>query len=304
MSVRGIELVTASGELVLADATNNRELFWAARGAGPGFFGVVTRYDLALYRLPRAIFTRAVIFDTAAIDDAGDWLDEVAAAAPPQVEIIYALGANGMPASGGASANSLLIAAVAFAHSESQARTWLAPLDSHPSRAKVLAKPPAEAASFASLQVMSDADFPEGCRLAGDHCWSNASPRQILSAVRDVAIAAPSSRSFVFLSPNAIRADLNKTAADAAFSMMGSINFGAYGFWNEPRQDRENVAWVHSALRSLEPLTVGHYVGEADLSVSSQRASRCFSPTAWRKLAALKQTYDPTDVFFSYLSSS
>ena len=35
-----IDVVTADGELVHADERENADLLWAARGAGPGFFGV------------------------------------------------------------------------------------------------------------------------------------------------------------------------------------------------------------------------------------------------------------------------
>ena len=49
MSVAGIDAVTADGETIHADETQNADLFWAARGAGPGFFAVVTRFYLKLY---------------------------------------------------------------------------------------------------------------------------------------------------------------------------------------------------------------------------------------------------------------
>src|SRR5262245_47769874 len=52
VSIRGMEVVTAEGELVHASDQENAELFWAARGAGPGFFGIVTRFELALYPRP------------------------------------------------------------------------------------------------------------------------------------------------------------------------------------------------------------------------------------------------------------
>jgi FAD/FMN-containing dehydrogenase len=47
-NVHAVELVTASGEVVRADADQNRELFWALRGGG-GSFGVVTAIELALF---------------------------------------------------------------------------------------------------------------------------------------------------------------------------------------------------------------------------------------------------------------
>ena len=41
-NLEAIEMVTAAGEVVLASAESHPELFWAARGAGPGFFAAVT----------------------------------------------------------------------------------------------------------------------------------------------------------------------------------------------------------------------------------------------------------------------
>ncbi|HNE28966.1 MAG TPA: FAD-dependent oxidoreductase, partial [Saprospiraceae bacterium] len=54
-SVIGYDIVTAEGELVHASETENADLFWAARGAGGGFFGVVVRFHLRLYPRPKYI---------------------------------------------------------------------------------------------------------------------------------------------------------------------------------------------------------------------------------------------------------
>ena len=51
--VEAVDVVTAAGELVRASADENADLYWAARGAGPGFFGVVTRFHLRTLPGPR-----------------------------------------------------------------------------------------------------------------------------------------------------------------------------------------------------------------------------------------------------------
>jgi FAD/FMN-containing dehydrogenase len=52
-SLTAVELVTASGEHLRADAHRNSELFWALRGGG-GSFGVVTALEFRLYPIATA----------------------------------------------------------------------------------------------------------------------------------------------------------------------------------------------------------------------------------------------------------
>jgi FAD/FMN-containing dehydrogenase len=50
-SVLAAEVVTAAGEIVIADESHHPDLFWAVRGGG-GNFGVVTRWKYRLHALP------------------------------------------------------------------------------------------------------------------------------------------------------------------------------------------------------------------------------------------------------------
>ena len=69
VSVRGIDVVTADGELWHADEKRSPELFWAARGAGPGFFGVVTRFHLALHPRPKAFLKSDYVYPIEVYDE-------------------------------------------------------------------------------------------------------------------------------------------------------------------------------------------------------------------------------------------
>ena len=61
------EVVTAAGEVVVASATDNEDLFWALRGGG-GNFGIVTRFELQLHPLGPEVLAGQVIYRW---DDAG-----------------------------------------------------------------------------------------------------------------------------------------------------------------------------------------------------------------------------------------
>ena len=70
-------MITASGEIVTANATTNEDLFWGVRGGG-GNFGVVTNFVLKLHPQPRKVFAGPVIFPPPmlgpVVSALGEWL--------------------------------------------------------------------------------------------------------------------------------------------------------------------------------------------------------------------------------------
>jgi FAD/FMN-containing dehydrogenase len=78
-SVVAIELVTADGELVRADADENADLFWALRGGG-GSFGVVTAIEMKLYPVTE-LYAGWLIFPMERADEVlnawREWVDTV-----------------------------------------------------------------------------------------------------------------------------------------------------------------------------------------------------------------------------------
>ncbi len=77
-NVLGVDVVTAAGELVHADAEQNADLFWAARGSGPAFFGVVTRFHLRVHPMPAAFTHTTYAFPIECFDE----LDHVGSRRP------------------------------------------------------------------------------------------------------------------------------------------------------------------------------------------------------------------------------
>jgi hypothetical protein len=53
--VSSIQLVTAKGEVVEANASSNADLFWALRGGGGGNFGIVTAFTLQLVPVSQVV---------------------------------------------------------------------------------------------------------------------------------------------------------------------------------------------------------------------------------------------------------
>jgi FAD/FMN-containing dehydrogenase len=87
-----------------------------------------------------------------------------------------------------------------------------------------------------------------------------------------------------------------------AFSMVGRIFFSCDAVWEDEADDAANMRWVPSVLREVEPLAIGHYVGEADLLAAPSRARHSYARPNWERLHALRRRFDPDGLFQAYLA--
>ena len=83
-SVVGLDVITADGEQIHCDEDNHADLYWAARGAGPGFFGVVTSFYLKLYPRPAACGTSVYVYPFDLADEVFTWARAVSAEVDPR----------------------------------------------------------------------------------------------------------------------------------------------------------------------------------------------------------------------------
>jgi FAD/FMN-containing dehydrogenase len=64
-NIVSLTVVNAKGQLILADATRNKELFWALRGGGCGNFGIVTTMVYKVHPVPTNVTRFSYRFDLA-----------------------------------------------------------------------------------------------------------------------------------------------------------------------------------------------------------------------------------------------
>lgn len=299
-SVREVELVTADGELVRANEQDNAELFWAARGAGPGFFGVVTGYLVDLHPLPRAITTSSYVYSLADAEEVADWASDLGDRIPPMVEPSFLLGAAPPGVTAQPPGTVAIVTAVAFADSAQAAVEALEPLERCPAVGRALQAQVAAPTTFDGLFDATARFWPEGRRYAADTAWSNAELGAVVSRLREPIQAAPSNESVVLATLSPEPRGIG-TAADTAFSVHGRTLLDCYAVWQDPVADDANRGWLRETMTALEPVTVGHYVGEADLTAAPARARRCYTEQNWRRLLALRARFDPDGVFHTFL---
>ncbi len=88
-SVLGLDYVDGDGQLRHASPSENSDIFWAARGSGPGFFGVVTQFYLRLYPRPRTIGGQLGIYPLEKYEDLVRWGHRVGPEVPATVELMF-----------------------------------------------------------------------------------------------------------------------------------------------------------------------------------------------------------------------
>ncbi len=288
-NLAAIEMVTATGEAILASAESQADLFWAARGGGAGFFAAVTAYHLRLHPLPEVYAWRR-IFAAESAPGLADWLSDATAAAHPATEVgcfLVSHPKNGKPA--------IILRVTSCAASAAEARERIAPFFSPPDDAEPLGAVEGEAIPFTELPKMSP--MPSGKRAAADHLWTDAPLGDLLLAIH--AMPAPSPHATVDLVAPGGNSRM-ALPADAALSVGGGAGAGIYALWDDPAEDQANIAWVRRIDDALAPFRCGRYVGEADLAVDAGRLAECFTPQALERLRALRARHDPKGLFFAY----
>ena len=287
-SVEGADVVTADGALRRASATENPELFWAVRGAGPAFFGVVVRYRLRLQPLPRAIMLASWTYPLDRIAEVERWMTGSIAVAPRNVE--FSVKMLTVPGAGKVAVG----VATVFADTEDEARTTLARIADWAPAAAIASQEPMPV-TFASLFAIVGQLEPDGSRAGHDTFWSDDAASTFALMARQIE-AAPSPESVAI--GLVLRARLAGPGAmpDAAFSRYGTAFGELHACWHDPAQDARNLDWLRSGADDVAQVTTGHYVNGADLERPGWLEG-CYGSAALARLNVLRAAYDPRGLF-------
>ena len=298
-SVEEIEIVLADGTVVRASEDENSDLFWAARGGGSGFFGVVTRFRLRLEALPKAITVSTYRYPLAYVDEVAEWASKIAPALPTQVEMFLCL--SGVPPElvSALGEKIITVEAVAFANSPEEAERWLAVLETCPFRQHAVMREDRKPSSWVALYDATDDLWPEHRRNAAEMPWCDEDYTRTLPLLAPHIDRAPSRESHIigWINPRAGSSRL----PDMAFSMWRRQVVPMYAIWQDPTDDAANLTWLREARETIGSRIVGNYLGESDLLAAPDRARRSFGEAQWQRLKILRQRYDPEGVFHNFL---
>ena len=288
-NVAAIDVVTADGDLTRADEEQNTDLLWAARGAGPGFFGVITRFHLRTYPLPRAMTHDTWMFELEALEPLLGWVDELLPSLDRVVEPVIA--ATRLPRPDGPPV--LLLHTTAMCETEQEAERVLAPLVACPIADRAIAHEHGPTTVEQENEAQA-AQNPEDHRYAVDCTWTDARAPELAPHLRALWSGLPTEHSFSIWYGWAP----SRPLPDMAFSVEGRAYIATYAVWSDLADDERHRDWVLDHTMRLATLGKGVYLGDTDFT---RRPDRFLTEENFKRLEEIRARRDPEGRFCSYL---
>ncbi len=291
-SVLGLDVVTADGEQIYCDPEHHPDMYWAARGAGPGFFGVVTSFRLRIHRRPAVVGTCLHMYPIELVDEVYTWGRDISSQIDNRVELqILATRAN--PAAG-IDHPTITIASPVFAESEEEAAKALAPLATCPVADKAMISVPYLPTTLANWYTAVMTNYPEGYRYIADNMFTSASAAELLPGIRQIIETMPPHPShFIFTGWNA-----SPDRADKVYGLEDEIYMALYTVWKDPADDAKYRDWSASNMAAMSHLATGIALADENLG---RRPARFITEPNMVRLAEVRAAYDPQARFHSWM---
>ena len=287
------DVVTAGGERVKASAAENPDLLWGLRGGG-GNFGVVTSFEYRLHPIGPEVLAGGVLHSFADAREVFRFLRDFVAAAPDELSVTASTfrASPAMPVPPKMHGQLVTALAVCYAGDLTAGEQALRPLRSfgRPLLDGVAAMP------YTALQSGSDASYPYGQH----NYWKSHYIDELTDDVIDTIVehaprmSSPLSSFYFQHLGGAINRGDSTTAAfghrDAQF------DFAILTVWRDPAQTEEHVTWARELFEAMQPHASGVYVNNLGTE-GADRVKAAYAPATYERLVALKDAYDPHNVF-------
>jgi FAD/FMN-containing dehydrogenase len=296
-NVAAVEIVTADGEIRTASPTENQDLYWAARGGGPGLFGVVTKFYLRAHELPPTIVGNTLTFEFSDIVPVASALAQIGPMMDRDVELLGYVG----PAPGDwtktssdpGQALAMYVDANAYTTSGAEAARKVGPLLQHVIADRAKVRDLGRTRTIEELYFEEELGFSQR-RWTGDNVFTNQISDVAAVLQRRMPSCPAKDAQAVFLYKG------NPTLPDAACSTMGEFYAAYYLLWDSPTQDKIMLDYLVSLYSDIVPLGVGSNINEMNQEGRPQDIRTCYTSEAWMRLANLRVKWDPAGVFHDF----
>ena len=287
------DVVTADGRFLKASGSENEDLFWGLRGGG-GNFGIVTSFEYRLYPVGPIVLGGMLFysFDRAAellnfwrdyVETAPDELGSAPAfvTAPPAPFVPEHM-----------KGQIVLGLIICYAGSPEEGEEWVRPLRELGPEVDLVQPMP-----YTVVQTLLDPGNPAG----RNNYWKAENLSELGGEAIDTIVAhasrMPSPFSQVVIQPmgRAIsRVEEDETALggrDAAYALH------AISMWENLAESDTHIAWTRGFLEAMEPFTTPGISLNFTSDQNEDKVKSFFGPEKYERLVALKNQYDPKNLF-------
>jgi FAD/FMN-containing dehydrogenase len=288
-------VVTADGRVVTASEDEHPDLFWALRGGG-GNFGIVTEFTFRLHPVGPMVLGGMLVFPGHLgrevlsfwrdfVEDAPDQLGSgVAMITAPPADFVPEP-ARGKPAVG------ILIC---WAGDIEEGERFLRPLREFGPPAVDLVQP----MPYVAVQRLIDEGNPAGMSNYWSGDFLTGLPAEAIDTFVSLAQPAPSPLTQLIVVQGG-GAFSRVGEDDTAFGQrQAPFNVHYLSIWPpDPAADQRNIEFTRTLATAMKPWTAGNaylnFIGEE----GPGRVEAAFGPEKFARLQAIKDVWDPTNVF-------
>ena len=283
-NVVSVDLVTADARAITVSEDDHADLFWGIRGGG-GNFGVVTSFEYRLHPV-ESLLAGLVVYPMSHARAALELFRGVCSTAPDELTCAFAmltLPDGGPPVAAIASCyngpvedGELLVAPL---------RSLGPPIDDgirpmpYPEVQRIFAEIP-----FGLQNYWKGAFLPE---------MTDA----VIAATVDAFAEVTSDHSAILIEAPHGAAARVLDEATAFGQRQARFNSSALAIWETPAHPDRHVQWARSYAEALAPYASGGYVNYMGDDASVVDVAAAYGKTRYERLVALKDAYDPTNMF-------
>ncbi|PNS21217.1 hypothetical protein CAC42_3555 [Sphaceloma murrayae] len=287
--IQALDVVTADGELIHVDASQNSDLLWAARGAGPGFPGIVVRFHLRVRPKYPAMRSSAFVYPIAKYQEVMRWVVGITPTFDTDTEIV-AVG-NTPP---GIDQKCIVALFITFKDTVAACEEALRPANDSRLPGFIVEAVNSET-SLAKEYIDQARANPKGHRYCADNGYVN-NDEDVVSVLEPAFTTLPTSKSFALW--YAMAPCSRREMPDMALSMQSDHYFAIYTVWEHEKDDEMCQGWTEGVMQQVAPKCDGAYLGDSDFQI---RQTKYWTDTKARKLMDLRRARDPEGRICGYL---
>ena len=289
------KVVTADGQVVIANKDSNADLLWGLQGGG-GNFGIVTRFTYQAYPVGPDVFFMMVFYsaenDREVLRAFRDFVEQ----APDEVTLLADLGMfhEGTEVPEELKGSAFTALAGLYAGRPGDGERAMAPL-------REIAEPLMDISGpmeYVDVQRLFDADYPDGSR----YYWKSTNLMELTDEGIDRLLEhtrqQPSQRSTVDLWPLGGAVKRVPKDATAYFGREAAYVLNPEANWADPADDEVNIRWVRHLIGSMSEFSDGgRYLNFQGFQEEGDAMMEAAFGASYGRLAELKQKYDPDNFF-------